>query len=230
MSLWRQILTFMLVLTLFGACIKIGTRSGQLERKAWKLVTTAPLSSLDPSFLNIITLGHRGLYEDFATIWTIQFLAEPTLTNKTNSDEVYAAVDSVTRHHPRFESLYLLSCFTLANDFKRFDLCEKISSDGMIAIPDSYRIPMMMGVLALVDGQDKMKAASYFHLAASAPGSPSYLHSAAEKLAAKGYLDGQDLDESAKMLREIPGGLKIIELMRQQFQHSVQPPTPGVAP
>lgn len=222
----RQILGLILVLTIFGACIQIGTKSGQLERKAWKLVTVAPLSALHTNLINVITLGHRGLYDDFATIWTIQFLAESKLTQKTNSDEIYAAIDSVTRHHPRIEALYLLACFTLAEDFKRIDRCEKISADGMIALPNSFRIPMMQGLMATLDGQDHLKAAAYYHMAAKAPGSPKYLTSVANKLTEKGYLDGQDLNDSVNMFREIPGGSKIIELMRERLQNREPAPAP----
>ncbi len=227
MSLWRQFLTLLLVLTIFGACIEIGTNSGKLERQAWKLVSVAPLSSLNTNLINVITLGHRGLYDDFATIWTVQFLAESNLASKSTADEVYAAIDSVTRHHPKFESLYIIGCFTMADVFKRFDRCEKISSDGMIAFPRSYQIPMVEGVLLMNELKDNLKAAAFFQLAAAAPGSPKYLNSVAEKLIKKGFLDGQELNDSLNLLRDIPGGSKILDLMRERLKQHETAPAPG---
>ena len=55
-------------------CVRVGSESGRKERKSWKLVSAPPLAKLSPNRIKILTLGHKGLYDDFATIWAIQFM------------------------------------------------------------------------------------------------------------------------------------------------------------
>jgi hypothetical protein len=229
-TLWRHFLVAVLLLTNVGACIKIGTRSGELERAHWRLVTAAPLTSLNTNLINVVTLGHRGLFDDFATIWTIQFIADNKLTSKSNADDVYKAVSAVTQHHPRTEILYIISCFTLAFDFKRFDLCESISRDGLVALPKSFRIPMMQGFVSMYLLHDNLKAAAFYQMAASHPESPAYIGHLAGKLAKKGTLDGQDLNETVELFRNIPGGTKIIDIMRERLKNQEPAPSTGGLP
>jgi hypothetical protein len=199
-------------------CTRVGQTMSDIERKSWKLVSAPPMANVGTKQLNIMTLGHRGLYDDFATIWAVQFLADKNLKAAATADEVYAALHSITRHKPHLESLYMLSCFVLAMDYKRPELCEKISIEGLQAFPESWRIPMMQGFIASYELNDPLKAAGFYHIAASRPTSPPYVAHLAEKLTKKGFSSGEDLNETADMLKNVPGGTRILELMRERLQ------------
>jgi hypothetical protein len=157
------------------------------------------------------------------TIWAIQFLADPQLKEKASAEQLNKAMTSITRHLPRTEALYLFSCFVLAFDYKRPDLCEEFSLRGLKAFPNSWRIPMIQGFIAFFEQKDNVKAAAYYQLAASRPNSPAYVASLAEKLAKRGFANGQDLNETIDMLRQVPGGTKIIGLLRDHMR-DIEPP------
>ena len=94
---------------------------------------------------------------------------------------------------------------------------------GLKALPQSWRIPMTQGFIAYFEQKDNIKAAAYYQLAASRPNSPPYVASLAAKLAKRGFANGQDLNETIDMLREVPGGTKIIEILRNR-KRDIEPP------
>ncbi len=223
MSLLRHLIPAALLIFTVATCVRVGTRSGETERSAWKLVTAPPLASLSTKHIDLMTLGHRGLYDDFMTVWAIQFLADPKLTEKASADAVYGAMSSITRHLPRTEALYLFSCFVLAFDYKHPEYCEEFSVQGLRAFPNSWRIPMTQGFIAFFEQKNDIKAAAYYQLAASRPNSPPYVARLANKLAKRGFANGQDLNETMDMLRDVPGGTKIIEVLRDRMRN-IEPP------
>ena len=74
----------------------VSNKTRHYATESYRLVEPAPLSSIEPRILNIITLGFRGVYDDFLSIWTIQFLADARLKNFA-TDEVFSAIKSTTR-------------------------------------------------------------------------------------------------------------------------------------
>lgn len=220
----RHLIPAALLIVTCATCIRVGTESGTAERAAWKLVTAPPLASLSTKHIDLITLGHRGLYDDFMTIWAIQFLADPHLRERASAEELNATLTSITRHLPRTEALYLYSCFVLSFDYNRPEFCEAFSVKGLKAFPNSWRIPMTQGFIAFFQQKDDVKAAAFYQLAASRPGSPAYVARLADKLAKRGFANGQDLNETIDMLREVPGGTKIIGLMRDRMPN-IEPPS-----
>ncbi len=230
MNFARHVIPAFLMVLTCGTCVKIGAKMGTAERASWRLVTSPPLASLKTSRINLVTLGHRGLYDDFATIWAIQFLADQSLTKKATAKEVNDAIRSITQHQPRLESLYLLSCYVMALDFNSPENCEGISVDGLKAFPNSWRIPMTQGFVATYKMNDDLKAASFFELAASRPKSPAYVGRLAKKLSEKGSISGQDLNDTLDMLREVPGGTRIIEILRNRLRNQQTSPQSGGSP
>lgn len=214
----------------FYNCGRIGSDLGKKERAEYKVVTSPPLGSLDPKILDIMMLGHGGLYDDFVLVWSIQILAEPDLKNMTNADELSNTLLGILKHQPKIEGIYLLACYVLGLDFQRGDLCDKISVEGLKAFPNSWRIPMTQGFMASFVAKDDLKAAAFYELAASRPESPEYVGKLAKRLTARGYADGEDLSETIQLMSEVPGGSRIIEILQQRMKNSSQPAKPGVSP
>lgn len=230
MSYVRHIILALLLLFSVATCVRTGTNLGEGERASWRLVAAPPLAQLDTARLNMLMLGHRGLYDDFVAVWAIQFLAEPSLTKIATAESVNNAIRAITRHQVRLESLYLISCFVLALDFNRPEYCEGISVDGLKAFPNSWRIPMTQGFIAAFKQNDNLKAASFLEIAASRPNSPPYVAKVAQKLALKSSASGEDLNETLNMLREVPGGTRIIEVLRERLKNQSTPSQTGVSP
>jgi hypothetical protein len=176
--------------------------------ESYLLVEPAPLSSIDSRILRIITLGFRGVYDDFLSIWTIQFLADERLKNFT-TDEVFSAIKSTARQRPKIESIYMLSCFVLALDLNRPDLCKEIIIDGMNALPDSWRLPVTQGFIYAYKLNDIPNAAIFYSLAASRPGAPPYLQKLSTNMIEKNELSIEDMQTSLANMFDSPGGSKV---------------------
>ena len=227
--LFRLGAALVLILSM-AMCVKTGQDLVHSEQASWKLVSAPPMSSLNSKSINILTLGHRGIYDDFATIWIVQFLGDKNLVRNASADEVFNAVNSFTKHQPKHEAIYLLSCFVLALDYDHPEHCETLSIDGLKAFPDSWRIPMTQGFIATFKLQDDIKAAAFYQMAASRPNSPPYVGKLAVRLANRGFANGQDMNETLDMLREVPGGTRIMEVLRERMKEQTTPPHQGGLP
>jgi hypothetical protein len=86
---------------------------------------------------------------------------------------------------------------------------------------------MAQGFIASFKLQDDLKAAAFYQMAASRPNSPEYVGRLAKRLSERGYANGQDLNETIDMLSEVPGGTRIIEILRERMSNQVTPPRPG---
>lgn len=223
----RHILPAALLTLTCATCIRVGASTGPTERAAYKLVTSPPLAYLDSKTLNLITFGHRGLYDDFAMVWAIQFLADRELKAKATAEELNSAMVSIVSHTPKIEALYLLSCYVLALDYKRPEFCESISVQGLKAFPNSWRIPMTQGFIASFEQKDDIKAAAFYQLAASRPSSPTYVAKLAARLTERGYANGQDLNETIELMSDVPGGTRIIEILKARLKDREPQPRTG---
>lgn len=136
--------------------------------------TKPPFAVLEPQMLKILSLGHLRLYHDFSYFWLLQKLIQekPQLAD---ADKIFTQVKAVTRYQHDFESIYMSSCFILAFDYKRPDLCESIVKDGIKAVPDSWSLPAMMGYMSAFQLKDSSKAAYYYAKASSHPKCPAYI-------------------------------------------------------
>lgn len=180
-------------MTLLLAALAAVTARMKAYGDDYDLLSRPPLARLDTRLLTVVTLGHRGLWDDIAAIWTLQFIVDERLQTK-NADAVQQAVLDTTRHHPQVQSLYMLTCFVLAEEFNRPDLCEPITQDGLQAFPDGWRIPVTQALVALERLKDPKAASAYYAVAASRPTAPDYLKSLTSKLIEKNALDPADVE------------------------------------
>lgn len=226
----HHIIPCLLLLTAFYTCQKVGSELSVEERAAYKLVNAPPLAGLDPKILDTLMLGHSGLYDDFALIWANQFLADSKLKESTTAEELATALFAIMKHQPKVEGLYIFSCFVLGLDFQRPEYCERISVEGLKVFPDSWRIPMTQGFIASFIMKDDLKAAAFYQLAASRPKSPEYVGKLAARLTARGFADGQDLNETIQLMTQVPGGTQITELLRERLKNQSPPDRSGGTP
>jgi hypothetical protein len=89
---------------------------------------------------------------------------------------------------------------------------------------------MTQGFMASFVAKDDLKAAAFYELAASRPKSPEYVGKLAKRLTARGYADGEDLTETVRLMSEVPGGSRIIEILQARLKNSVKPASTGVSP
>lgn len=220
----RRLFLFLLLVFAAANCVRIGSARGPKERAAFNKFDTPPLSLWSDRSINAAMLGHRSLYDDFLSIWLVQLLADENLPTYADVDQTYKIITTVTRLHPKIESIYLFSCFVLALDFNRPDLCEPISLDGLKAFPESWRIPMTQGFIAAFKLGDYARAAGYYSIASTRSTSPEWVKSLAQKLVDKGQATGQDFNETVSLLKEVPGGTRLIELMRPRMRDQIPVP------
>lgn len=200
---------------------------GRDERAAFDRLTPPLLSSWSTRTIDVAMLGHRSLYDDFLAIWLVQLLGDKDLKTYATVEQTSKLISTVTRLQPKLESTYLLSCFVLAMDYNRPDLCEAVSLDGLKAFPHSWRIPMTQGFIAAFKLGDYAKAAAFYGIASSRPQSPLWVQSLAKKMANKGAESGQDLNETLNLLKDIPEGTRLLELLRPRLRGEIPHPIPA---
>jgi hypothetical protein len=218
MMIQRVFFSIILLLCAF-ATFRLGKNLGPKERNNFNKLTLPPLVGLKPRFIDVATLGHRGLYEDFISLWIIQNLTDNELKATTPAAKFYDSIQPVLQLGPRIESVYVLSCFVMALDYNEPRFCEEIFVFGQKHFPDSWRLPVIQGFIYHFKLGDSAKAALMYKLAASKPGAPAYLNGAAEKIAAQS--GSVDLNDMINLLKEIPEGTKLLELLRPKFKHQI---------
>ncbi len=167
--------------------------------RAYDLLARPPLTRLDSRLLDVVTLGHRGLYDDVVAIWMVQTLMDARLA-AVRGEDLEKLVLEVSRHRPKIETFYMLACFVVAFDFKRPEACEKLTLDGLQAFPDGWRIPMLQGYIYAYELKDLKSAAVHYGLASSRPGAPEFLKSLTAKLIELRELTSEDLETTRQGL------------------------------
>lgn len=150
--------------------------------------------------VNILTLGHKGLYSDLSYFWLLQNLIKDKYTVK---DPVLMSrqIRSVIRHRPNIESLYTLSCFVMTIDYHLPKECDEIAREGMNALPKSWMIPAVVGYVYAFVLKDMGKASYYYQKTRGIPRSPEYLSKLSDRLL-KGILDKKDGEDALHAIIE----------------------------
>jgi hypothetical protein len=190
------------------AVVTTGHALAPFELAKPKLLSPPPLVEMDPRVIDILTMGHRGLYDDFINIWAIQILMDEAVL-KESPDDVADAIRRVTRQGPKLESLYMLSCFVMAMDFRRPDLCLPFTMDGLAAFPESWKIPLTQGAIMAFRMDKRAEAAPFFHLASIRPKAPPFLASFSRKLQQQANVSSDDVDKGLEFLDLLPGGQRL---------------------
>lgn len=187
------------LLLVAGALHAVTARTWTFAKRDFELLEPPPLTELDPRVLDLVTLGYSGLYDDFIYLWTLQTLADPRLQTM-DPETVQASLLQVTRHQPEIETLYMLSCFVLAFDMKRPDLCERVTLDGLKAVPDGWRIPLTQGFLYALQMNDLKNGAMYYGLAASRRDAPEFIGPMTQKMIQENQLSITELQDTLARL------------------------------
>jgi hypothetical protein len=159
-----------------------------------------PLLSLNPSLINVITLGHKGLFNDLSYFWLLQKI---THENKSpqDPDRIFRQIKLVTRHHPDIESVYTLSCFVMTLDFHQGNRCVDIADDGIKALPRNWMILAVVAYVFAFVLKDTVKASYYYKKTEGLPGSPAYLHELSDRLL-KGAVEKKDGENALRSIIE----------------------------
>jgi len=205
------------LIALLGVFYVVSEKTRTAADRHRLLLGVPALADLDTRIINIATLGHRGLYDDFITIYALQYLSEPEILKQKPAD-VMRAIRAVSRHQPKIESFYMLSCFVMSMDLQAPEYCEQIALDGMSALPASWRVPVTQGFVFMSLLKDNGKASLYYQMAATKPGAPAYLGSLARKLADRVEATPEDLAATLESLGNIQGGSKLFEFLEEQAQ------------
>lgn len=190
-------------ITLSGAYL-IQSAPERVDRlnQEYKTFSPPPLSNLKPSFIDIITLGHKHVYDDFINLWLLQALLDEN--KPANVEQAMLGIRSVVQHQPKLETIYMLSCIVMFDDYKEPKHCQEIILEGLKAFPTSWRLPMLQGYVHAVLLEEPAQAASFFLMAASRPKAPSWVQRLAKKLIDQKNIRSEDLDRSIEILEQSP--------------------------
>lgn len=216
-----KVLFSYIALIITGFCTYFAAEKGKVYTPKYQLVENAPLVGLKTEAIDVLTLGHRGLYDDFIDIWLLQILMDPAL-KKESPDKIYKTILDILKQKPKIESSYMLPCFVLMVDFARPDLCENITILGLEAFPQSWRIPMTQGYVYAFKLNDPIKASAFYNLAASRKNSPPYVQSLAQKMLLKGGNDQETMKETLDLMLQVEGGSKFAEFVANTIKNKAK--------
>ncbi|MCX6130441.1 MAG: hypothetical protein NTX25_15435 [Proteobacteria bacterium] len=180
-------------------------------KSSYDVLSPPPLSGLSPNFINILTLGHKAVYDDFIDIWLLQALMDERRGN--DSERMMTSIRSVIKHLPKLETIYMLACFTMFQDLKNPAACQEIMLAGLKAFPASWRLPMTQGYVEYFLMKQPAQAASFFMMAASRPDSPIYVQKTVQKLLQENTLSPEDLKRSLEIMSETESNASFIKML-----------------
>lgn len=169
-----------------------------------------PFLNLPREVIDVIFLGQSALYDNFMLLWLTQYIG-PSYSLNHNPEELEVVLRKIAQKKIRHEKAYLLSCYKFMMDFKKPWLCEDIARYGFEAVPESWLIPAVLGMVHLRQ-QEYLLAAEVFQYAGSVPNAPDYIQRLAATVAYKHNLGDQLKDklkdqdmsaESRKLLEEV---------------------------
>lgn len=200
-------LTILWVLFLGFGLYRVSAKTQAYGDRDYDVLAPPPLTRLDARLVDVLSFGHRGLYDDVINIWLLQSLLDDRLRQQ-GPEDVLAAMKRVTDMQPKIESIYMLSCFVMAFDFRRPEKCEQLTLSGMRAMPESWRIPVTQAFISYHELKDAPRAAMYYGLAASRSTSPRFLDKLAKNLLDNNQLSIPELQETLNGLLDSESGSK----------------------
>lgn len=191
-------------------------RAQQWRVASDSVVRMPPWINLSPRTISLLTLGFKAAYDDFLAIWVVHYLASPdaSVYDLDSLDRMLQRVAAI--RHP-LESIYMFSCFTLTM-LKRPRSCESILHTGMEVLPDGWRLPLTMGFVYAFDLDEPKKAAIYYNACSERRHAPTYIKNVARKLAKKGGVTLNQLDNSMAEILGISEDSKIYRVLKQKYK------------
>ncbi len=203
----RRLLIGLWLILLVVSLHDVSRRTQAASRRSHPLLEAVPLSQLDPRIIDVLTLGHRGVYDDFLAVWLVQMVTDPQLL-QADPNQLHGILQTALRQQPKLESVYMLACFVMTFDLRHPEFCESYATEGMKALPQSWRLPATAGYVAAFRIRDPDKASLYYTLAAGQPGAPDYFKSFGAKLATRAELTGAEREQAMKeLIIRVPGSV-----------------------
>ncbi len=139
--------------------------------------------------LEFLSLGFRNLYADALWMRAIGYFGEHALGDRSYP-WLFHILDQATTLDPQFRFPYYFGGITLAVAAEHAEESVRLLEKGIVRYPGDWRFPFYKGFSHFYYLQDPQRAADCMRLAASLPGSPSYLpRLAASLLAEAGRLE-----------------------------------------
>ncbi len=206
------ILPFLASILFLAFLIKTNDQRLKTLRAEYDIFAPPPLSQLSSGLIDVVTLGHKSIYDDFINIWLLQTLLDPR--KGKDHEAMMQQIRSVIRHHPKLETTYMLSCIVMLQDFKKHEYCQEITLAGLKAFPKSWRLPMTQGYVEYFEMKQPAQAASFFMMAASRPDSPEYVQRTVKKLLSEKDLTPHDLQKSLEIIAETESSDAFVKLLK----------------
>ena len=121
-----------------------------------------PLSQYPRFFVNLISMGHIRLYEDFLHIWLIQYLSNQ---NEETPEVVGQRIRYTLKFKPYGKYIYLLSAFYIFDKIRSLEETIKTYELGLKLHPDSWRLHICLANIYLNYTEDKHTAVPHFEKA-----------------------------------------------------------------
>tara|TARA_Y100001970_G_scaffold247720_1_gene316673 strand:+ start:231 stop:893 length:663 start_codon:yes stop_codon:yes gene_type:complete len=202
---------------LFAASLWQSSNQLVQARELSREEATAPfLGEYKNSVIDLVMFGHRRLYDDLVYLWLIQYIVEDKVV-ASDYHKDFERIKNIVRLGPKIETVYPLSCFVLAYDYKKPQDCHFITVRGLEFFPSSWVIPMTQGYLSGFQLNDPLRASFYYHMASKLPHSPPYVAKLAEKFAKKEYSE-QDRQQVIQVMRKFPGSESFMKLWDREYK------------
>lgn len=202
---------------LVGVLSSVSRRTHESAVSRFTLVDEPPFAGLSPEFMDVVSIGHRGIVDDVLLFHTLNYLMDPKIKS-TDPLEVVRALKATTRLRPRIESIYMFGCLVLAIDMKKPEYCEPLIMDGISLFPEGWRLPVTLGTVLFYNIKDDGRAAIFYEMASSRPYAPGFTKSFAAKLRQRASLEASDIDALARALGPVLGERAIRDFYSSQQQ------------
>ena len=212
----NHILKAVLVVVSVSFFVLTSTRAREATKLPDSFVNNPPLVDIPDRYISMMFLGFRNIYENFLAIWTTHYLVNPTI-EKYNLDQLDTMFKKVAKVRHRREYLYMLSCYVIAS-LKRPESCVDIITAGMERLPESWRLPMVLGFIYMEDLDDPRKAAIYYNVCSERENSPKYIKNVARKLAERGNTTLDTLEHSVADVLGIPKDSDLYKIIKRRYK------------
>ena len=134
---------------LFAASLWQSSNQLVQARELGREEATAPfLGEYKNSVIDLVMFGHRRLYDDLVYLWLIQYIVEDKVV-ASDYHKDFERIKNIVRLGPKIETVYPLSCFVLAYDYKKPQDCHFITVRGLEFFPRGLMFCDFSGCKAL---------------------------------------------------------------------------------
>jgi hypothetical protein len=219
-------LIYALLLILSGTALWfVSERMTHREKMRVVDVGLPPFASMDRRMAELIFLGHKGAYDDFLSIWAIQYLNDKDFIATVDPEKLFKVMSKVAELDLKVESFYLLSCFVFAFELKKPEKCESFAIHGLKAKPNAWKLAMTQGFVAGFLTKEPLKAAGFYKIASEAPYAPDYVRRVAHRFANTAVYDQEQYESAMEIFNEIgASGQKMAHFVKERLDLKTHEP------